>query len=68
MPNAYRISIARQAIMAVACSHGERLAVADEIITDLLVALRHFCDARYIDFAECDRTARNHFEHERIAS
>jgi hypothetical protein len=30
-------------------------------VTDILTDLRHLCDAEGIDFADCDRNARDHY-------
>lgn len=36
-----------------------------EFITDLLTDIRHYCDARNVDFAGCDRSAYRHYAAER---
>ena len=36
-----------------------------EFITDLLTDIRHYCDARSVDFAVCDRSAYRHYAAER---
>jgi hypothetical protein len=33
-------------------------------IIDLLSDLRHYCEARRLNFSECDRIAKNHFNEE----
>lgn len=36
-----------------------------DFITDLLTDIRHYCDARSIDFAACDQSAYRHYVNER---
>ena len=36
-----------------------------EFMTDLLTDIRHYCDARGVDFAACDRAAYGHYINER---
>ena len=36
-----------------------------EFMTDLLTDIRHYCDARDVDFAACDRSAYGHYVAER---
>ena len=36
-----------------------------DFITDLLTDIRHYCDARGVDFAACDRSAYRHYVNER---
>lgn len=36
-----------------------------DFITDLLTDIRHYCDARGVDFAACDRAAYGHYVNER---
>lgn len=33
----------------------------DEVVTDVLAQLRHFCDLHAVDFGACDRRAYEHY-------
>ena len=41
------------------------MACPSDFITDLLTDIRHYCDARGVDFAACDRSAYRHYAEER---
>ena len=45
-------------------AHGNMVSPA-EFMTDLLTDIRHYCDARGVDFAACDRAAYSHYVNER---
>jgi hypothetical protein len=64
LPNAQRIATARSALNAAMWRRGDNPAIADKAVVDLLADLRHFCAARHIDFAACNRIAQAHFETE----
>jgi hypothetical protein len=61
-PNAQRIATARFALNAAMEARGEDFPVSNEAVIDLLADLRHFCSARHIDFALCDRIAQTSFD------
>jgi hypothetical protein len=64
----YLTGHARQSIDAVRnalASHGSTAAIGDEAVIDLLTDLRHFCEARRIDFDRANRLAAFHFRSER---
>ena len=61
LPNARRVATARAALSAAVAARADVPAVCDEAVIDLLADLRHFCAARRIDFAECDRIAGAHY-------
>ena len=63
-PNAQRVGTARSALRAAMLTRGDDFPVCDDAVVDLLADLRHFCIARYIDFARCDRIAESRFETE----
>jgi hypothetical protein len=64
LPNAQRIATARSALKAAMETRGEDFPVSNEAVIDLLADLRHFCTARHIDFALCDRVAQTSFDAE----
>ena len=64
LPNARRVATARAALSAAIAVRADTPAICDEAVIDLLADLRHFCAARRIDFAACDRIASGHFETE----
>ena len=64
LPNARRVATARSALGAAMWARGTNPAICDEAVIDLLTDLRHFCIARYIDFAACNAAAETHFEAE----
>ena len=41
------------------------MACPSDFITDLLTDIRHYCDARGVDFAASDRAAYSHYSNER---
>jgi len=41
------------------------MACPSDFITDLLTDIRHYCDARGVDFAACDQSAYRHYVNER---
>jgi hypothetical protein len=59
-----RVATARSALSAAMWTRGDHPTIADEAVVDLLADLRHFCVARHIDFAACNRIAQAHFETE----
>jgi len=61
LPNARRVATARAALSAAVAARADVPAVCDEAVIDLLADLRHFCAARRIDYAECDRIASGHY-------
>ena len=42
-----------------------KMVCPSDFITDLLTDVRHYCDARGVDFAACDRSAYRHYANER---
>lgn len=64
LPNARRVATARAALSAAVAARADVPAVCDEAVIDLLADLRHFCAARRIDYAECDRIASGHYQTE----
>ena len=64
LPHAHRIATARFALSSASQARGDKPAVCDEAVVDLLADLRHFCAARRIDFDECNRIAETHFNAE----
>lgn len=64
LPNARRVATARAALSAAVAARADVPAVCDEAVIDLLADLRHFCVARRIDYAECDRVASGHYQAE----
>jgi hypothetical protein len=43
----------------------DNMACPSDFITDLLTDIRHYCDARDVAFAACDRSAYRHYVNER---
>jgi hypothetical protein len=64
LPHAHRIATARFALSSASQARGDKPAICDEAVVDLLADLRHFCAARRIDFDECNRIAETHFDAE----
>jgi hypothetical protein len=64
LSNAQRIATARSALRAAMATRGEDFPVSNGAVVDLLADLRHFCTARHIDFAMCDRMAQTNFDAE----
>jgi hypothetical protein len=64
LPHAHRIATARFALSSASQARGDKPAICDEAVVDLLADLRHFCAARRIDFDECNRIAETHFNAE----
>jgi hypothetical protein len=64
LPHAHRIATARFALSSASQARGDKPAICDEAVVDLLADLRHFCAARRIDFDECNRIAESHFNAE----
>jgi hypothetical protein len=63
-PGAQRIATACSALKSASIARGDYPAICDEAVIDLLADLRHFCEARRIDYGSCDRIAQRHFEAE----
>jgi hypothetical protein len=63
-PNAQRIGTARSALSAAMWARGDDLPVCDEAVINLLLDLRHFCFARYINFTSCNAVAEGRFKAE----
>ncbi|ABS65796.1 conserved hypothetical protein [Xanthobacter versatilis] len=60
----HRIETARAALARAARVRGTAPVYAEDEVIDLLVDIRHLCDAAGIDFARCNYLSRNHYHHE----
>jgi hypothetical protein len=59
-----RIESARAALTSATCARGTRPALAEDEVIDLLIDIRHLCDAAGLDYARCHYLARGHYQHE----
>jgi len=63
MKNKERAARAEKALRAAYDEEqGEGVEVWSSDIVDLLTDLRHYCTARRLNFSECDRIAKNHYD------
>jgi hypothetical protein len=58
------MATARSALRAAMLGRCDDFPVSNDAVIDLLADLRHFCTARHIDFAMCDRMAQANFNAE----
>jgi hypothetical protein len=59
-----RIESARAALTSATHARGTRPAIAEDEVIDLLIDIRHLCDAAGLDYAQCHYLARGHYQHE----
>lgn len=59
-----RIESARAALVSATVARGTRPVLAEDEVIDLLIDIRHLCDAAGLDYARCHYLARGHYDHE----
>lgn len=59
-----RIEAARAALARAAWTRGTTPVYAEDEVIDLLVDIRHLCDAAGLDYTRCNYLARSQYHHE----